>query len=245
MKRELLFIFIVLTGITASAFADPLLDRADALNQKGGVENQKKTIDLCLKAVEVSPSSYEANWKLARACAYYTLAAQEHLVDGWEKECKIYGKLGMGYAQKAIALEPDKPDGHYFFGFNAGMYSYGVTILKAIAEGLKEKAQESFEKVYAMDKNYEEGAVLISLGRFWHQLPWPLKDKKQSLKYYREYENSPLFRKDPNAMVFVADLLADLNDKKNRNEAKAILDEVMGSCGPYYQKIADDVVTRL
>ncbi|MEW6078598.1 MAG: hypothetical protein AB1724_12350 [Thermodesulfobacteriota bacterium] len=231
--------------IPVVALANPLLDEMDALNKAGGYENQKKAIELGKKAVEAEPDSYEANWRLARSYAYYTHALQEHLVPGWEDACRKDAKKGLRYAEKAMQLEPEKIEGCYFFAFNAGMYSFGISIVGAVTEGLKGKTQKNFEKVYAMDKNFEEGDVMISLARFWHQLPWPLKDMKESLRYYREYQASPFWGKDPNTMILVADLLADMGGEENKQEARQILDTAMKTCGEYYRNIGQEALNKL
>jgi hypothetical protein len=103
----------------------------------------------------------------------------------WEKDCAENGKTGMLYAQKAIDLQPDKPDGYYYVGVNVGNYSDGVSIVTALAEGLKDKTQGSFEKAYAIDKSYMQGRPILSLGRFWSVLPWPLRDRPKGLDYFR------------------------------------------------------------
>ncbi len=242
--RYLLPIILALV-MPVIAGANPLLDKMDALNSAGGYENQKKAIELGLKAVTEAPDSYEANWRLARAYAYYTHGLQEHMVPGWQEDCKTEAKKGMAYAEKAMELEPDKIEGCYFFAFNAGMYSFGVSIFGAITAGLKNKTQKNFEKVYEMDPNYEEGDVMISLARFWHQLPWPLKNTEKSLAYYREYQATPFYGKDPNTMVLIADLLADLGGKENKQEAKEILDKAMKGCGAFYLEIAREAQKKL
>ncbi len=244
--RFLPVLWVMLAVVPVMA-ADSLLDKMDALNKAGGVENQKKAIDLGLKAVKANPDSYEANWKLSRSYAYYTHTLQKHLVPGWEEDCKTYAKKGMQYAEKAMSLEPEKIDGHYFFAFNAGMYSYGVSIFGAITEGLKGKTQRNFEKVYQMNKNYEKGAVMVSLARFWHKLPWPLKDEKKALELYREYQQTPFYGKDPGCMVVMAELLADMGGKKREQEAKQILEQAMNDedCGEYYLQIGREVLQDL
>lgn len=236
---------LLLTILPFAAAADPLLDTLDALNNAGGIENQKRAIELGMKAVAQNPDDYAANWKLARAYAYYTHSLQANLVTGWEDACKVYAQKGMACAEKAMSLCPDKIEGRYFFAFNAGMYSFGISIFGAISEGLKGKTQQNFEKVYEMNKHFEEGDVLISLGRFWHKLPWPLKDKEKALKYYREYQEGPFYGKDPNTMVLVADLLADMGGKKHQQEARKILDTAMECCDEYYREIASEALNRL
>ena len=243
--RTLIAIILATLVIPATAGADSLLDEMDALNRAGGYENQKRAIELGLKAVAAEPDSYDANWKLARAYAYYTHSLQANLVPSWEEACKTDAKEGMEYAQTAMNLEPDKIEGCYFFAFNAGMYSFGISIFGAITEGLKNKTQKNFEKVYAIDPNYEEGDVMISLARFWHQLPWPLKDMKEALRYYREYQATPFYGKDPNTMVLMADLLADMGGKEDKQEARQILDTAMKNCDPYYLKIARAAMKKL
>jgi hypothetical protein len=247
LKKNGFFFSLVVMAvmIAAAAVANPLTDEMDALNRAGGHENQKKAVELGLKAVAEAPDSYEANWKLARSYAYYTHSLQEHLVPGWEEACRTDAKKGLRYAEKAMKLDPEKIEGCYFFAFNAGMYSFGISIVGAVTEGLKGKTQKNFEKVYAMDKNFEEGDVMISLARFWHQLPWPLKDMKESLRYYREYQASPFWGKDPNTMVLVADLLADLGGEANRQEARQILDTAMKTCGGYYRNIGEEALKKL
>lgn len=247
MKNIRIFMTIMFLAliIPVHAGANPLFEKMDALNKAGGHENQKKAIALGLQAVAEAPDSYAANWRLARAYAYYTHSLQEHLVPGWEEECKTKAKNGMAYAEKAMELEPDKIEGCYFFAFNAGMYSFGISIFGAITAGLKNKTQKNFEKVYEMDPNFEEGDVMISLARFWHQIPWPLKDTDKALAYYREYQATPFYGKDPNTMVLIADLLADLGGKENKQEAKKILEEAMKGCGAFYLEIAQKALKKL
>lgn len=247
LKTYRILITVILAALVIPVLADAgtLLAEMDALNKAGGYENQKKAIDLGLKAVAAEPENYEANWKLARAYAYYTHSLQANLVPGWEETCKTDAKKGMEYAEKAMKLEPDKIGGCYFFAFNAGMYSFGISIFGAITEGLKNKTQKNFEKAYAVDPDYEEGDVMISLGRFWHQLPWPLKNMKEALRYYREYQATPFYGKDPNTMVLIADLLADMGGKENKQEARQILDTAMKSCDPYYLQIAKEAMKKL
>ncbi len=68
-----------------------------------------------------------------------------------------------------------------------------MSIFTALKEGLKDKTQTSFETAYGIDKNFNKGGPILSLGRFWAVLPWPLKDKKKSLEYYREFQTTPFF----------------------------------------------------
>ena len=220
--------------IPQALWAGSPLEQADALYDKGGLENFKKAIDLYLVALKDNPGDYETNWKCARAYRDYGNISKRKKVEGWKKICAEYGKKGMGYAKTAIDITPDKPDAHYYYGISVGIYSDGVSIITALREGLKNKTQSSFEKAYQLDKMYKDAGPILSLGRFWAVLPWPLKDKKQSLKYYREYQKTSYFADSDEAHIFIAELLMDIGGQENKAEARALLEKAAKADDPYF-----------
>ena len=221
-----------------NALAEDYLAEADKIFDEGGVENFKKSIELYQKAVEQQPDDYEANWKLARAIREYADKSRKKGVEGWKDICAKYGKEGMKYAQKAIELKPERPDGYYYYGLNVGIYSDGVSILTALGEGLKGKTQESFEKTYEINKMYKDGGPMLSLGRFWAVLPWPMYDRKKALAYYREYQQTEYFATNTEAQVFLAELLIQMGGDKNKAEAKGYVEKALQSDDPYFKDYA-------
>ena len=221
------------------------LAEADKIFDQGGLENYKKSIDLYVKAVEQQPDDYEAAWKCARAHREYADEAKKKVVEGWEDICAQYGKAGMQYAQKAIELKPERPDGHYYYGLNVGIFSDGVSIFTALKEGLKDKTQTSFEKTYEINKMYKEGGPMLSLGRFWAVLPWPLRDRKKSLAYYREYQQTQYFATNTEAQLFLAELLIQMGGDKNKTEAKSYVEDGLKSDDPYFTNWAKQLQAKL
>jgi tetratricopeptide (TPR) repeat protein len=218
---------------------------ADKLFEQGGLANYKQAIELYQKAIAENSGSYEANWKCARAHREYGDAAKNEKVDGWKDICARYGKKGMNYAKKATELEPEKPDGYYYYGLNVGIYADGVSIFTALSEGLKDKTQSSFEKTYALDKMYKEGGSMIALGRFWAVLPWPMYDRKKSLKYYREYQATEYFADNIEAHVYLGELLIQMGGDKKRAEAKGLLERAAQSDDPYFRDKAKELLAKL
>ncbi len=234
---SLLFCF---SGIVLAA--DDLA-QADALYSKGGMENYKNSIPLYIKAVQASPDSYEANWKCARANRDYGDKAKKNSVDGWKNICATYGKEGMKYAEKAIALEPGKPDGHYYYGLSVGIYSDGVSILTAIKEGLKNKTQYSFEKVYELDKTFENGGSILGLGRFWTVLPPFMRDYDKAMKYLREFQATQYFDySPPDGPIYLSELLLKIGGDKNKAEAKTLLEKAAQSDDKYFSDWAKRLI---
>jgi tetratricopeptide (TPR) repeat protein len=236
---------IIWLAFPLGVLAVDYLAEADKIYDLGGYENYKKSLELYVKAVEQQPEDYEAAWKCARAHREYADQAKKKSVDGWEDICAQYGKAGMQYAQKAIGLKPERPDGHYYYGLNVGIYSDGVSIFTALKEGLKDKTQKSFENTYEINKMYKEGGPMLSLGRFWAVLPWPLRDREKSLAYYREYEKTPYFATNTEAQIFLAELLIQIGGTKNKAEAKGLLEKALKSDDPYFKDWANQLQAKL
>jgi tetratricopeptide (TPR) repeat protein len=218
---------------------------ADKLYDQGGLANFKQAIELYNKAIAENPNNYEANWKCARAHREYGDTAKTEKVDGWKKICAKYGKEGMNFAQKATELEPEKPDGYYFYGLNVGTYSDGVSVFTALSEGLKDKTQNSFETAYKLDKMYKEAGPMIALGRFWQVLPWPMRNRKKSLKYYREYQSTQYFADNIEVHVYLGELLIQIGGKENKAEAKGYLEKAANSDDAFYKERAGELLKKL
>jgi len=237
-----LFLVIIFPfGLLAADY----VPEGDRLFDQGGLDNYKQAIELYQKALAENPNSYEANWKCARAHREYGYTAKTEKIDGWKDICAKFGKAGMNYAQKASELEPEKPDGYYYYGLNVGIYSDGVSVFTALSEGLKNKTQKSFEKTYALDKMYKEGGPMIALGRFWQVLPWPMYDRKKSLKYYREYQTTRYFADNIEVHVYLGELLIQIGGDKNKKEAKGYLEKAAKSDDAFYKKRADELLTKI
>jgi tetratricopeptide (TPR) repeat protein len=239
----LCFLLFFLFPLGLRAAAD--LTEADKLFDQGGLENYQQAIELYLKALAENPDDYEANWKCARAYREYGDEAKTKKVEGWKQICAQYGKTGMSYAQKAIELEPEKPDGYYYYGLNVGIYSDGVSVLTALAEGLKDKTQSSFEKTYALNKMYNKAGPMLSLGRFWAVLPWPYRDRKKALQYYREYQATEHFADNVEAHVYLGELLIEIGGEDNKTEAKGYLEKAATADDPYYRDQAKELLSKL
>ena len=242
MKRVFLYVLVCMFLFSfhfVSMAEDPLVE-ADMLFEKGGMISILESIPLYIRAVEANPDSYEANWKCARAHREYADHALEGEYEGWKDICKEYGKIALGYGEKAIELEPDKVEGQYYYGLSAGTYSDGVSILKALKEGLKGSTQDAFYKAYDIDKMYDIGGPMLAIARFWHQLPFPFRNKRRSQRYFEEHHE--YFHDDPEALVYYAELLIDRGKK---DEARPLLEKAIAGDEPFFsewaQRLLDDL----
>ncbi len=247
MIKSFLRIFLLLFAATFNPLTSlaGTVSGADVRYEQGGMVNLLKAIDLYEAFLEESPEHFEGNWKCARAYREYGEAAKKAQVDDWKRICAEYGKKGMQYGAKAREIKPDHPAGYYYFGLSVGIYSDGTSILTALKEGLKDKTQSSFEKVYELDNMYEDAGSILALGRFWAVLPWPMYNKKKSLAYYREYQETPFFQEGPEGKVYLAELLISLGGKANKAEAKQILEQAIQTDDPYFNNWAQRLLEKV
>jgi len=151
----------------------------------------------------------------------------------------------MGFAEKAIALATDKVEGYYYYGLSVGIYSDGVSILTALSEGLKNKTQESFEAAYKIDKTYNKGGPMLSLGRFWTVLPWPMNDEDKALAYLREYQAAGFLDGSDEGKIYLSELLIDIGGKDNEAEARQLLQAAAQSPETYFSNWAKRLLKDL
>jgi tetratricopeptide (TPR) repeat protein len=231
MRKVLLSAVVLIAMVLpVSAVAQDGLDDARILLEKDhDLDAFQEAIDLCTAAADSQPESFEANWMAAKAYRLYADEVKQRQMTGWQDVCREYGKKGMGYGEKAVALEPEKVDGHFWYGTCVGSYSDGVSIFTALKEGLKDKTQTSLETAYEIDKLYNEAGPILAVGRFWSVLPWPLKDKKKALAYIEEYH--PYYPDKPEGLVYLGEAYLDVKEK---DKAKAVLQKAAASGETYY-----------
>lgn len=225
--------------ISNMAGATDYLAQADAIYQKDNLESVIESLPLYRMAVEESPDNYETNWKMARVLREYADLSMQAGVSDWKNICKVYAKEGLKFAEIAKKMEPDRVEGHLYYGLSAGSYSDGVSILKAIKEGLKNKTEKAFEKAYEIDKMYDDAAPILALARMWHQLPWPYQKEKTSEKYFEEYYQ--LFPDNPQGLVYYAELLKDRGKKE---QAIELLNRAALSNHVYFSNRAKELLEK-
>jgi tetratricopeptide (TPR) repeat protein len=172
---------------------------ASGLFAAESVPQLKAAADAAVKAAASAPADYAANWTAAKACRKYGDEMVTQAASGWKDLAKAVAKDGMKYGEIATKLNPQGIEGWYWYGLNVGTYSDCVSILTALGEGLKGKTQKAFETSYALDKTFDNGGPMLSLGRFWQVLPGIAgRDLKKAEKLFNEYIEAYGAGADPN-----------------------------------------------
>ena len=160
------------------------------------------------------PKKFDTAWKLAR-------------VDYWlgghapEPERRGFLENGIRAGESAVALQPTRPEGHFWIGANMGALAESF----GIRAGLKYRGRikEELETVLRLDPQFQQGSADRALGRWYFKVPGLFGGShKLSEQHYRQ-----ALTYNPNSTAthfYYAELLLDDGRK---SEATAELQRVI------------------
>ena len=96
------------------------------------------------------------------------------------------GEEGMSYAMRALQVNPEGIEGHYYYALSLAQYSIGISIVKALIKGLGPDYERHLGKALAINSDYDYAGPLRAMGRYWYRLPWPKRDLKKSIYYLEQ-----------------------------------------------------------
>jgi tetratricopeptide (TPR) repeat protein len=220
MKTKPFFLILLFFSFSFSLFsqdAKDLISQADELYlEMNDMVTAEKARDMYMKAWQIAENRYEGYWKLSRMF-YYIGANTER-----KKDKKVIFSQGIYYAERAVELEPERPNGYYWLGVNYGVYGEARGVLKSLF--LVDDIKKAMNKVVELDRSYEEGGPDRVLGRLYFKVPgFAGGSKKKSLEHLQKsLEYGP---NDPLTRYYLAETYLSLNEVENaRKELDFILE---------------------
>ena len=188
---------------------------ADALYaDRANLASAREAAKLYEAYLDRDAMAFDTAWKLARAC--YWLGGHAP-----QPERRASLERGVVVAQQAVALQPNRPEGHFWVAANMGTLAESF----GLRAGLKYRkpVKEELETVLRLDPAFMEGSADRVLGRWYFRVPslFGGSDKRAeehlraSLKYNEQSTISHFF---------LAELLVE---EGRRPEARAELQKVL------------------
>ena len=209
----LVCILVPLAG-AVSVRSTPSSQDADALYAKReDLGSVRQAIAIWGERLQKNPRDFEAAWKLARARFWLGGHAPE-------QERKALLEAGIQAGRTAVAIEPQRPEGHFWIAANMGTLaeSFGVR------QGLKYRGDVKDEllSVLKLDPGFQQGSADRALGRWYYKVPGLFGgSKKKSEEHLRRS-----LTYDPNStasLYFLAETLIALDRDE---EARATLQQL-------------------
>ena len=161
-----------------------------------------------------NPRDFESAWKLARA--RYWMGGRAPGSAG-----KALLEAGIAAGRTAAALEPARPEGHFWIAANMGALAESF----GLRQGLKYRGEikAGLLKVLELDPAFQQGSADRALGRWYYKVPGLFGGSKA--KSEEHLRRSLKYAPDSTASHFF--LAETLRDAGRRDEAKSELQRVV------------------
>jgi tetratricopeptide (TPR) repeat protein len=129
---------------------------------RANVSSARRAAELWQQTLASEPRNFAAAWKLARAD--YWLGGHAP-----EDERRAFYNTGIDAARQAVAVEPNRPEGHFWLAANMGALAESF----GLRQGLKYRKaiREELETVVRIDPAFQEGSADRALGRWYFKVP--------------------------------------------------------------------------
>jgi hypothetical protein len=145
-----------------------LVQARDAYKNRHVAGNGRKAVALYEQVIGSAPS-FEAYWEGARAVWFEGDVAMKR--SPGSKRAAYFSK-GIGWARSAVALRPERAEGHLWLGILLGLSATSSNVFHQIS--VVREIRQSAERAVKLDRAVECGAALNLLGSFYLELPGAL-----------------------------------------------------------------------
>lgn len=181
------------------------------------LSNVRTALQLLRQAVSENPKDYEAWWRISKFTCYLA----RH-TEGRARQKLL--QAGIDAGTKAVALAPNRVEGHFWLGANQGLMAEARGFLKGLS--LIERVRSEMKTVIRLDPNYEQAAGLRTLARVDYRAPFfKGGDKRRSIKLLQQSLNR--FPHNSLTMLYLADSYMALG---RRQQARQQLENILSLC---------------
>ena len=182
--------------------------------RRAELASARQAADIWQARVQQNPKDFESAWKLARA--RYWLGG--HAPEG---ERRALLEQGIAAARTAIALTPDKPEGHFWLAANMGALAESF----GLRQGIKYRGDIKNEllTVLRLDAAFQQGSADRALGRWYYKVPGLFGgSNKKSEEHLRKS-----LTYNPSSTASLYFLAETLIDARRKDDARAVLERLI------------------
>ncbi len=204
-------------SLTTPRLSDRVRQADDYYLGRQNLVNARRALELLRESVAQNSNDYEAWWRISKSACFLA----RHT--GKPEKLKFLEE-GVAAGKRAVALAPQRVEGHFWLGANYGLTAEERSFVKALR--LVDPIRQEMETVVRIDPEYEQGAGLRSLARVDFRAPFfKGGDKRRSMetleKCLTRYPENSL------TMLYLADSYLALG---LREEARRQLEKILSLC---------------
>jgi uncharacterized membrane protein len=201
----------------ASLYAMELREQSE---DPDALYKQRENIAMAQRAEQIwaenARKDFESAWKLARARYWLGTHAPE-------KSRRQYLEAGIAAGRAAIALAPNRPEGHFWVAANMGALAESF----GLRQGLKYRGdiKNELETVLRLDPAFQQGSADRALGRWYFKVPGLFGgSNKKSEEHLRKS-----LTYNPNSTASLYFLAETLIAEGKKAEARATLEKLLAA----------------
>lgn len=211
-----ILLFYLAVHASLAVAPQPAADPDALYAHRAEIASARSAADIWQARVAQNPKDFDSAWKLARA--RYWLGG--HAPEG---ERRAFLEQGIAAARAAIALEPDKPEGHFWLAANMGALAESF----GLRQGLRYRGDIKKEllTVLRLDPAFQQGSADRALGRWYFKVPGLFGGStRKSEEHLRQ---SLTYNPTSSASLFF--LAETLIAMKRRDEARSVLERLIAA----------------
>jgi tetratricopeptide (TPR) repeat protein len=176
--------------------------------------NARQAADIWEARLTANSRDFQSAWKLARAC--YWLGGHVPA----DEQRQQYER-GIKAATRAVELEPDRPDGHFWMAADMGAMAESFGLRAGIR--YRGPIKKELETVLRIDPSYQQGSADRALGRWYFRVPRLFGGSKE--KAVEHLKRSLTYAPESTAThFFLAETYLDMDRPDDaRREAQMVL----------------------
>jgi hypothetical protein len=209
-------LFYLVVHASLAAAPQAAVDPDTLYAQRAVLQSAREAADIWQSRLQQNAKDFESAWKLARA--RYWLGG--HAPDD---QRRAFLDQGIAAARAAIALEPEKPEGHFWLAANMGALAESF----GLRQGLKYRSDIKSEllTVLRLDPAFQQGSADRALGRWYFKVPGLFGGS--SSKSEEHLRRSLTYNPASSAsLFFLAETLIGSNRKQ---EARTLLEQLLAA----------------
>jgi len=209
--------FLLLASIVANGAGPAVQPGADPdflYAQRERLASAMQAAEIWERRLAANPADFDSAWKLARAA--YWLGGH---VDNDKRRAQY--ERGMDAARRAVALKPDRPEGHFWLAADMGAMAESFGLVAGIR--YRGPVKRELESVLRLDPSFQQGSADRALGRWYDKVPRLFGGSND--KAVQHLQRSLAY--DPGSAAshfFLAEVFVDMN---RRDDARAELQKVL------------------